>query len=84
MKDNSSIQDEEDVEQLWDKRTEAHSSIINYLQSKGFEETELLKFVELLKIYSQNAIKLNDYIKSHKDITKFSCHLFVTFLLFWA
>lgn len=81
MKDNWSMND---IEMVWNKKIEAHNDIINYLELKGFEEKELLKFVELLKIYSKSAIKLNNYIKSQKDITKISCHLLVTFLLFWA
>lgn len=59
MKDNISMID---VEKIWDLKTEAHSNMLNYLESKGLDESELLKFVELLNEYSRSTINLNQYI----------------------
>ena len=59
MKDNISMID---VEKMWNIKTEAHNNMLNYLESKGLDENELLKFVELLNKYSNSAIKLNYYI----------------------
>ena len=33
--------------------------MINYLESKGLKEDELLQFLELLREYSQRTIELN-------------------------
>lgn len=63
MEDNLSIID---IEGKWDSKTEAHNNIINYLESQGMEEKELIQFVVLLDIYSKKAIGLNNYIKYNK------------------
>ena len=47
------------VEKICDLKTETHNNMFNYLESKGLDEKVLLQFVELLKRYSNNIIKLN-------------------------
>ena len=64
MEDNLSIID---IEGKWDSKTEAHNNIINYLESQGMEEKELMQFVALLDVYSKKAIGLNNYIKYNKN-----------------
>ncbi|MBU3098409.1 MULTISPECIES: hypothetical protein [Clostridium] len=59
MKDNWNM---DGIEKVWDSKTEAHNNIINYLESKGLDEKELLKFAELLNRFSESIIKLNNCI----------------------
>ncbi|MCB2291851.1 hypothetical protein LGK97_19285 [Clostridium sp. CS001] len=51
-----------DVEKMWDLKTEAHNSMVNYLESKGLDDNELLEFVKLLSEYSKCAIKLSNHL----------------------
>jgi ADP-dependent phosphofructokinase/glucokinase len=50
------------LEELWNLKTEAHNNMLNYLESIGLDEDELLKFVGLLNNYSNSNIKFNNYI----------------------
>ncbi len=58
MTDNEKI----DVEKIWNLKVEARNNIFNYLDSKGLDEEELLKFVKLLNKYANRAITLSHYI----------------------
>lgn len=59
MKDNFCIID---VEKLWDLKTEAHNNMLNYLESKGLSEEELLQFIELLNKCTKCTNELKYYI----------------------
>lgn len=52
-----------DLEKAWNLKTEAHNNIVNYLESKGLNENDLLHASELIKNHSQRAIELNSLLK---------------------
>lgn len=58
MKDNRNM---DNIETVWNSKTEAHNSIINYLELKGLNEKELLEFTKLLNHFSESIIKFNNY-----------------------
>ena len=47
-----------DLGEKWDLKAEAHNNMINYLESKGLKENELLEFLELLREYSKGTTAL--------------------------